>query len=107
MKLLQGERKMNTRKILAGIAGYALIVLLEVAAGAAFASQKSGAPPPPPMFHMYGSSGITADQQHLYIMTAGRIMKYSLTDMTLIKSVDLPDPGSPPSPPTDEQYEKE
>jgi hypothetical protein len=101
MKLLQGERKMNTRKIFASIAGYALIVLLGVAAGGAFASQESGAPPPP-MFPMHGSSGISADQQYLYVMAAGKIMEYSLTDMTLIKSVDLPDPGSPPSPPTEE-----
>jgi hypothetical protein len=87
---------MNTRKVFAGIVGYALIVLLGVAAGAAFASQESGALPPPPMFHMHGSSGISADQQYLYVMAAGKIMEYSLTDMTLIKSVELPDPGPPP-----------
>jgi hypothetical protein len=50
---------------------------------------------------MHGSSGVSADQQYLYVMAAGKIMEYSLTDMTLIRSVDLPDPGPPPSPPAE------
>ena len=47
----------------------------------------------------FGPTGISGDQQYLYVMAGGKILEYQLTDMTLLRSADLPDPG-PPGPST-------
>ncbi|MGA3115013.1 MAG: hypothetical protein ABSF90_11355 [Syntrophobacteraceae bacterium] len=44
----------------------------------------------------FGPSGISGDQQYLYVMAGGKLLEFQLTDMTLLRSVDLPDPGPPP-----------
>lgn len=43
----------------------------------------------------FSITGISGDQQYLYVMAGGKILAYRLTDMTLVHSVDLPDPGPP------------
>lgn len=89
---------MRMRKILTGAA---LILTLSSVAGVAFAHHRAGVKPPPELFNML-LSGICADQQHLYVMAGGKIMQYGLSDMTLLKTVALPDPPAPPSPPSSE-----
>jgi hypothetical protein len=44
----------------------------------------------------FAPTGISGDQQYLYVMAGGKILEYQLSDMTLLLSVDLPDPGAPP-----------
>lgn len=44
----------------------------------------------------FAPSGISGDAQYLYVMAGGKLLEYQLSDMTLLLSVDLPDPGSPP-----------
>ena len=46
-------------------------------------------------FVRFGPTGISGDQQYLYVMAGGKILEYQLTDMTLLRSVALPDPGPP------------
>ncbi len=55
--------------------------------------------PPLSMFHKMGLSGICGDQEHLYVMAGGKIMIYQLSDMALLRSVDLPEPVPPPGAP--------
>ena len=43
----------------------------------------------------FSPTGVSGDQQYLYVMAGGKILEYQLTDMTLLRSVDLPDPGPP------------
>ena len=47
------------------------------------------------MFHMMGLSGISGDQQNLYVLAGGKIMQYGLADLKLLKTVDLPKPVPP------------
>ena len=47
--------------------------------------------PPPPMSPKMGMSGIAGDDTHLYVMAGGKILEYQTSDMSLLKSVDLPD----------------
>jgi len=77
--------------------GFAMILALSWTAGASLAHPPGGMQPPPPMFHMMKLSGISGDQQHLYVMAGGKIMQYGLTDMKLSKTVDMPEPPPPPS----------
>ena len=91
---------MNLRKILMSLA---LAVALILAGTAAFADPPQGMPPHHGMFHVMGLSGLTGNQQHLYVLAAGKIMQYSLADLKLLKSVDLPKPV----PPADRSKEKE
>jgi hypothetical protein len=58
----------------------------------AFAEPPPGTPFPHEMFHMMGVSGLSGTQQHLYVMAGGKIMQYSLADLKLLKTVDLPQP---------------
>ncbi len=60
--------------------------------GAAYGEQTS----PAYIFFKIAPTGITGDQQNLYLMAAGKILEYKLSDLTLALSVDLPDPGQPP-----------
>jgi hypothetical protein len=83
---------MNVRKILI------LIILCPALcsiAAAAYGQQTSGGSAGA-FFGKFGASGISGDQQYLYVMAAGKILEYQLTDMTLLLSVDLPDLGGPP-----------
>jgi hypothetical protein len=83
---------MNTRKI---VIGFGLLLMMSSATGAAFAQRAEGMPPP--MFHMLGMSGFCADQQYLYVMAGGKIIQYDITDLKLVKTVDLPKPVPPSS----------
>ena len=62
----------------------------------------SGVQPPPAVFFNLGLTGISADQQYLYVMAGGKILQYEISEMTLLRSVDLPDiappQGAPPEP---------
>ena len=51
----------------------------------------------PPMNTAFAMAGICTDQQYLYAVAGGKITQYLLTDMSLVKTVDLPDPGPPPA----------
>ncbi len=46
-----------------------------------------------------GLSGICSDSQDLYVMTAGKILRYRLSDWKLLDEVELPDLPPPPSSP--------
>jgi hypothetical protein len=59
----------------------------------------SGVQPPPPIFFKLGLTGIFGDQQYLYVMAGGKILQYEIAEMTLRRSVDLPDPALPTSGP--------
>ncbi len=78
---------MGLRK--AFIGKFALLIM-SLATGVAFAVPPEGALPPLPMFQQLELSGICADQQYLYVMAGGKIMQYGLTDLRLVRSVDLP-----------------
>ncbi len=43
----------------------------------------------------FGPTGISGDQQYLYVMASGKILEYQLADMALLRSVDLPVPKPP------------
>jgi len=85
---------MNIRKILILI-GLALAGGLLLAIVAVFGDPPEGHPPHPGMFHMMGLSGISGDQQNLYVLAGGKIMQYGLADLKLLKTVDLPKPVPP------------
>jgi hypothetical protein len=87
---------MNSRKILILI-GLALAGGLLLTIVAVFAAPPEGPPPHHGMFHMMGLSGISGDQQNLYVLAGGKIMQYSLVDLKLLKTVDLPKPVPPSS----------
>lgn len=88
---------MNMRKNLILLIAVLLLSLWVscMAAGTTFASGSDVTQPPfPPMF---GMAGICTDQTYLYAVAAGKIMEYALTDMSLVRTVDLPEPPAPPS----------
>ena len=88
---------MRTMKILFCLAG----ILIGVSfAGVAFPGADTAQPPALGMFHRMGASGISGDQQYLYVVAAGRILEYDTANMSLVKSVDLPE-MTPPVPPAD------
>lgn len=72
-------------------------------AGTAYGQQtSSGSLPSPAVFFKFGLTGIFGDQQYLYVMAGGKIMQYEAAKMTLLRSVDLPEPTLPndaPPPP--------
>jgi hypothetical protein len=69
-------------------------------AGAAYGQQTSSdSLPSPAVFFKFGLTGIFGDQQYLYIMAGGKIMQYEAAEMTLLRSVDLPEPTLPAPPP--------
>ena len=51
--------------------------------------------PHPGIFQFMGPSGISGNQQHLYVLAGGKIMQYSLADLKPLKTVALPkaEPG--------------
>jgi hypothetical protein len=80
-----------------------ILVILCVAlcsiAGVAIPQQTGDVQPPPAVFAKLGLTGISADQQYLYVMAGGKILQYKISDMTLLRSVDLPDIAPPQGPP--------
>ena len=83
---------MNLRKILMSLG---LAVVLILTGTSAFADPAQGMSPHHGMFHMMGLSGVSGNQQHLYVLAGGKIMQYSLVDLQLLKTVDLPKPVPP------------
>jgi hypothetical protein len=83
---------MNIGKILISLA---LAMVLILTSAAAFAGPTEGMVPPHVMFHLMAFSGICGDQQNLYVLAGGKIMQYSLADLKLLKTVDLPKPTLP------------
>ena len=73
----------------------ALALVLIFAAAASWADPPPGMFPPHGFHPMMGPAGITADKQNLYIMAGPRILQYSLADLKLLKTVDLPKPTPP------------
>ncbi|MGA2404601.1 MAG: hypothetical protein ABSG91_23335 [Syntrophobacteraceae bacterium] len=57
--------------------------------------QAGDAQPPPAVFFKLGLTGISGDQQYLYVMAGGEILQYEVAGMTLQRSVDLPDIAPP------------
>ncbi len=70
----------------------ALAVALILTGTSAFADPPAKSPLPHDMFHMMGLSGLSGNQQHLYVLAVGKIMQYSLADLKLLKTVDLNKP---------------
>lgn len=68
----------------------------------------SGVQPSPAAFFNLGLSGISAEQQYLYVMAGGKILQYEISEMTLLRSVDLPaiasPQGAPPEPSTTGEF---
>lgn len=83
---------MNNKKILTSLALAAALILIGTLA---FANPSLGMRPPHGMFPPMGGAGITGTQQHLYVLGGGKIMQYSLSDLKLLKTVDLPKPAPP------------
>jgi hypothetical protein len=83
---------MNIGKILISLA---LAMVLILTSTAAFAGPTEGMVPPHVMFRLMALSGISGDQQNLYVLAGGKIMQYGLADLKLLKTVDLPKPVPP------------
>ncbi len=49
----------------------------------------------PGLFQFMGPSGISGNQQNLYVLAGGKIMQYNLADLKLLKSVALPKAETP------------
>jgi hypothetical protein len=88
---MQGGMAMKIRKILASL-GLALVLILTSVA--VFAGPPEGMFPPPGMPPMIGPAMAT-DKQHLYVLAGPKITQFSLGDLKLLKSVDLPKPRPP------------
>ena len=72
-----------------------LALVLIFAATAALAGAPGDMFPPHGHHPMTGPSGIAADKQNLYVMAGPKIRQYSLADLKLLKTVDLPKPAPP------------
>jgi hypothetical protein len=80
------------QKILVSL-GLALVLILTSIM--AFAEPPQGMVPPPGMPPMMGPASMVSDNQHLYVLAGPKIMQYSLGDLKLLKTVDLPKPTLP------------
>ena len=78
---------MEIKKFLASL-GLALALMLTSVA--AFAGPHGGKFPFPGMH----PAGMTSDTHHLYVLVGPQILQYSLGDLKLLKTVDLPKPTS-------------
>ncbi len=94
--------KTITAFILALFVTLAFAALSCLALGKTVAAADEMQMPPLSMFHKLGLSGICGDQEYLYIMAGGKIMLYQLSNMALLKTVDLPETAAPPGPPPQE-----
>jgi hypothetical protein len=90
---------MKSSKILLSLAVVTMIFMLT--GTTAFGDPPQGASHQS-IFQFMGPSGISGNQQHLYVLAGGKIMQYRLADLKLLKTVALPKaepPGeSKPSP---------
>jgi hypothetical protein len=82
---------MDSRKMLISLA---LAVALILIGGLAVAGPPEGMFPHRAMPPMMGS-GIAGDKQNLYVVAGPKIMQFSLADLKLTKTVDLPKPALP------------
>jgi hypothetical protein len=73
----------------------ALAAALMLTGTSAFAGPPRGRPHHHGGFHMMGPAAISGDQQHLYVVACGKIMQYDLSNLKLVKTVDLPKPAPP------------
>lgn len=87
---------MNRKMLLVSLA---LTGALIVTATLAFAAPHHKPPPPHGKFPPIGVSGIYGTTQHLYVLEGCKILQYSLPDLKLLKSLDLPQPSPPPAAP--------
>lgn len=86
------------KKLRKPLFGLVLTLIIIFAFGVSYAKHPGGDMPPPPFTKllMFSVSGMGADRQNLYVMAGGTIMQYGLTDMKLLKTVDLPELPPPP-----------
>ena len=75
--------------------GIVLALFMGSIGGAAFGRPPKGMGPPPPMFHLMKLSGICGDETYIYAMSGGKILQYAISEMKLLKAVDLPEPIPP------------
>ena len=73
----------------------AIILALMLTSATAFAGPPGGMHSHHGMPPMMGWGGIAADNQHLYVLAGPKIMQFSLADVKLLKTVDLPKPTPP------------
>jgi hypothetical protein len=93
MMIPEEKMAMNLQKILLS---FFLALVLILTSALAFASPPQGMFPPRGLHPMMmGPSGLTADKQHLYVVAGPRILEYSLADLKLVKSIDLPKSAPP------------
>jgi hypothetical protein len=90
---------MNMKKNLVLLVGVFLmgIMFLGLTTGLPAVSHAGDTPQTPGPFPMFGMAGICADQQYLYAVAGGKVLQYTLTSMSLVKTADLPEPLPPPS----------
>jgi hypothetical protein len=86
---------MNKHKILVGLA---ITLFLVATTGVVLAQQFERMQPPSAMQRQQAATGLCGDQQHLYVMAGGKIMRYGIADLKLQKTIDLPalPAGGPP-----------
>ncbi len=98
-------RRMTMAFLFALAAGFIGAVLCSSFTPTAFGEEGQTVQAPPPM-HKMGFSGIAGDEEYLYVMAGGKIMAYQLSDMSLVKTVALPDPPAEALPPKPETTTK-
>jgi hypothetical protein len=74
---------------------FVLALVLILTSVLAFAGPPEGMFPPHGLQHRLGPASVVADQEYLYVVAGPKIMQYSLTDLKLVKTVDLPKPALP------------
>jgi hypothetical protein len=72
------------------------VLILSLTSEITSASRTDYMAPPSGFGPMMRPAGMCADQQYLYAVAGGKIMQYSLSDMSLVRSVDLPELPPPP-----------
>ncbi|MFP5212402.1 MAG: hypothetical protein ACLGPL_03385 [Acidobacteriota bacterium] len=92
----------TTRKFIIGITlVFAIISFLALSSSiwAAFGDQLEAGFGPPPMRASMGFANIGSDQSYLYVMAGPKLMQYGLSDLKLVKAVELPELRLPEPPP--------
>ncbi len=92
-------RRMTMAFLFALAAGFVGAVLCSSFTPTAFGQDEQTVQVTPSMLHKMGLSGISGEQDYLYVMAGGKIMAYQTSDMSLLKTVDLPDPPADALPP--------
>lgn len=89
---------MNMKKNLILLAAVILLGIMSMGltTGLPTVSHAGDMPPAPGPFPTFGMTGICADQQYLYAVAGGKVLQYTLTSMSLVKTADLPEPVPPP-----------